>query len=493
MINSMRAMGYSFESALADIVDNSVSAKSTRIEIICPTADDATPFLCILDNGCGMSRDRLIESMRYACRNPDHARERSDLGRFGLGLKTASMSQCSRLTVLSKTSEGVTGAVWDLKVIRETEDWSLLLLSDNDCKQVPRYESLDAFDSGTMVVWEDFDRMDLGSDPIHALLEKVGLGAEHLSLIFHRFITGEKDLPKIDIYVNGTSLEAKDPFGESFSRVSCRMHDEYIRVGEFPVITVTGYTLPHQNLMSESERNRLGIKDGARTWGDDQGFYVYRGGRLIYWGGWLRLKQKAQLAKLCRVKVDVPNCMDHLWELDIKKSKATPPRVVRDRLSRLLEDLQEGSVISQRGRSTRRSAGNEGLLWNATLVGKNFYRVTVNREHVLVKTLCAGMNADTRKQFEAFLKLLEVGYPSKWVNQQYVSDVSDIYLADDSEGGPTREDFKAVLKEFVKATGNDGTGVMLLKALQGVPLFEGKLKLNQELLSEIQQEIKNGS
>ena len=113
MINSMRAMGYSFESALADIVDNSVAAGAGRIEIICPTADDAEPYICILDNGHGMSRDKLIESMRYACRNPDNERAKGDLGRFGLGMKTASLSQCRRLTVVSKTSKGVTGTVLD--------------------------------------------------------------------------------------------------------------------------------------------------------------------------------------------------------------------------------------------------------------------------------------------------------------------------------------------------------------------------------------------
>lgn len=494
MINSMRAMGYSFESALADIVDNSVAAEASRIEIICPTADDAEPYICILDNGHGMSRDKLIESMRYACRNPDNERAKGDLGRFGLGMKTASLSQCRRLTVVSKTSEEVTGTVWDLNVIQKTEDWSLVLLSEEECRRVPRFESLNVFESGTLVVWEDFDRLNLGVDAVHALMDIVSLGAEHLSLIFHRFITGDDDLPEINISVNGTSLQAKDPFGESFRRGASRMPEEFITVKEFPQepIVVTGYTLPHQNLMSESECRSLGVRDGSRTWGDDQGFYVYRGGRLIYWGGWLRLRQKAQLAKLCRVKVDVPNCMDHLWELDIKKSKATPPRTVREHLSRLLEDLQKKSVVVQRGRRSDRSTDNVGLLWNAELVGKDFYRVSINRENVLVKTLCAAMDTAVRKQFEALLSLLEIGYPSKWVNSQYLADAADINTADASDGGPSRTELKAALKHFLTATGNDGTDDMLLYALQGIPLFEGKMKLTREILNELQQELKNG-
>lgn len=493
MINSLRALGYSFESALADIVDNSVAADADNIEILFPVADDAEPHLAVLDNGCGMTRDRLIESMRYASRGPDVERNEKDLGRFGLGMKTASFSQCRRLTVLSKTSEGLNGAVWDLNLVQKTHNWTLLILSPEECRNILYFQDLDRFASGTLVLWEELDRMKLGTAPIHALLETVHLGMEHLSLIFHRFISGEQGLNRIAIFANGTPLEPKDPFGASFRRGTSRMPEEFIVSREFPdkPIIVTGYTLPHQNRISEKERRQLGVQDGARTWGDDQGFYVYRGGRLIYWGGWLRLRQKAQLAKLCRVKVDVPNCMDHLWELDIKKSRATPPKPVRDRLSQLLEDLQKKSVVVQRGRANRTSVSEEGLLWTSSLVGKNLYKVSVNRENVLVKTLRARLDRDARAQFDALLGLLEVAYPSKWVNAQYLADATDVNAADASEGGLSRDAMKELLRNFVDA-GEEGTRDMVLQALVGLPIFSGKSKETQELLQELISEGNHG-
>ena len=158
-LSSLRDIGYSFETALADLIDNSISANAKNIKIL---ALPSTDKLVVLDDGSGMSDKLLLEAMRLGTQK--ETRAKNDLGRFGLGLKTASFSQCRKLTVFSKDSESIAGYTWDLDFLSKENKWLLQKASVADLKakldklspQV--FEEFFASKHGSLVLWEKIDR-----------------------------------------------------------------------------------------------------------------------------------------------------------------------------------------------------------------------------------------------------------------------------------------------------------------------------------------------
>ena len=126
LMESTRAIGYSLEAAIADIIDNSVAAKAGKVQLSFFPVGDA--YVSILDNGTGMDDAQMNIAMQYGSKSPTETRDSSDLGRYGLGLKTASLSQCRVLTVISKQGDQVIGRRWDLDYVIKTGAWSLLIL-----------------------------------------------------------------------------------------------------------------------------------------------------------------------------------------------------------------------------------------------------------------------------------------------------------------------------------------------------------------------------
>src|SRR5690349_3391180 len=118
-LNSYRSFGYSVQTAIADIIDNSITARAKNIWINY-VWDGSKSYLSILDDGLGMDLIELIDAMTPGSKNPQDNRESHDLGRFGLGLKTASFSQCRRLTVVSKKKDTILiKRCWDLDYVNE--------------------------------------------------------------------------------------------------------------------------------------------------------------------------------------------------------------------------------------------------------------------------------------------------------------------------------------------------------------------------------------
>lgn len=214
MLNSMRALGYSFETALADIVDNCIAAGATEVDINMPSDPNAELFLSVSDNGCGMTASELQKAMQHACRNPEENRADGDLGRFGLGMKTASLSQCREMIVITKCGSEVSAASWNLDTVAQTGDWSLIVYGEDEIKGMPCYEKLARKAQGTTVVWQVFDRLsEREIRPYQALTTKLADAAEHLALVYHIFLTG-REVSKLVIRINGNELNPKDPFME---------------------------------------------------------------------------------------------------------------------------------------------------------------------------------------------------------------------------------------------------------------------------------------
>jgi len=182
-IISLRDIGYSFDTALADIIDNSISANAKIIKIFASAEDKKA---AIIDDGTGMSQAELIEAMRLGSKNPHEERHSNDLGRFGLGLKTASFSQCKKLTVISKYNGHTFGYRWDLEYISKNNKWLLQEIKINQYENELWYEKLTGLSSGTIVVWEDIDRYE--EEVFNIKLSDLN---EHLALVFHRFLEGE--------------------------------------------------------------------------------------------------------------------------------------------------------------------------------------------------------------------------------------------------------------------------------------------------------------
>jgi len=379
LMEATRAIGYSLEAAVADIIDNSITAGTAKIDInFFPIGDS---YVSILDNGVGMDEERIIEAMRYGgSRSSSEERDSTDLGRFGLGLKTASLSQCRRLTVVSKRKRRYIGAQWDLSLIAKTKKWSLKVLSSDDVMTYPGVEGLSVYDSGTLVIWQDLDRMMSGEVNVDtALGVKMDAVRDHLSLVFHRYLSGETGLKKMAITINGLPVMPADPF--LVAKSTRIMDDETILVAGQKVI-VRPYILPHLSTLSAKEVSVLGGKDGLRQ---QQGFYVYRNKRLLVGGTWFRMMRQGELSKLARVRVDIPNSLDHLWTLDIKKSTAVPPEAVRKNLGSIIDKIAAGSKRTWTYRGKKETDDSRIRIWNRFVTREGGVVYSLNRDHPLIE------------------------------------------------------------------------------------------------------------
>lgn len=333
LIESMRSLGYSFDTAIADLIDNSVSAGAKNISIMLDPSDD--PQLIIFDDGRGMDTATLEEALRFGSQGPNVIRDEHDLGRFGLGLKSASLSQCRNLIVVSKRDGSLCCFSWDLDEVQRTNDWSILEYSQEEIRQLPSIELFDGVESGTYVLLQNFDRIAASSHDIKKTLDASVESAEsHLSLVFHRIISEDG----VTILINGRPIEPKDPFLEDHKSTQ-RLREQRIAIND-ESITLQPYILPHRNKLSREDLRRVGGADDLRT---NQGFYIYRCKRLILWGTWFRLLGKDELNKLARVKVDIPNSLDEIWSIDVKKSTANLPDKIRKNLYSSIKESVFGS------------------------------------------------------------------------------------------------------------------------------------------------------
>ncbi|MCX5118565.1 ATP-binding protein [Micromonospora sp. NBC_00362] len=406
LMESLRAVGYSLEAAVADLIDNSITAQANRVEIF--FSAEAEPYLAIVDDGTGMNADEARAAMCLAGTSAARSRRPDDLGRFGLGLKTASLSQCRELTVVTKREGVVTALRWDLDYLSRSRRWALLTLSEAEASNLPRYGEIKANPSGTLVVWRHLDRLPSASQTIFAKAfnEQMLSARAHLSLVFHRFLSGEDGKPKVTMELNGVRLRVVDPFLTAH-RATQRGPAEYFAVAGAR-IDVQPFTLPHISKLTQAEKETAQIAGRLR---DSQGFYIYRARRLVIWGTWFRLVPKDDLGKLARVRVDIPNTLDHLWSLDIKKSAAVPPTEIRDQLKRLVDRIVHPSQRAQLYRGRPAAASDKVVrTWNL-IDERGSFRYELNREHPLLAALDEQLDNGARRLLSELLRNIESSFP----------------------------------------------------------------------------------
>lgn len=406
LMASMRAVGYSLSTAVADVIDNSIAAHATTVNVLFNgTAEQ--PYVAILDDGTGMDAAAARSAMRLAGTNATEQREAADLGRFGLGLKTASLSQCRRLTLITKRDGETTGLSWDLDLIESTGSWLLQVHESIEMLDVPHYVDLSHQDSGTLVVWTNLDRLlNEEVEKGRYLDAQMALVRDHLSLVFHRFIAGD-GAARVRIQMNYIDVDATDPFLSKSTRTQTGPL-ETVAIAGSPVI-IQPFTLPFLNKMSAKERL---VATANGTLRDSQGFYVYRASRLVVWGTWFRLTPKNEMGRLTRVRVDIPNSLDHLWGLDIKKSAAVPPTVVRSRLKELAARFVEPSERIHRFRGRTLDADVIVRTWSV-IEDRDAARYEINREHPALQKLADALSTDEQGLLERALEIIESTFPTQ--------------------------------------------------------------------------------
>lgn len=333
LMMSLRDIGYDLASAVADLVDNSIdaNARSVAVELF---ADGPESWLRVSDDGIGMTGVRLDEAMRYG----SHADYRvTSLGHFGLGLKTASLSQCRRLTVASRGNVGgrLAGRRWDLDEVLRRDSWDLekVRAAEADARLTA---PLDGCATGTVVLWEHLDRV-LPRKPTPGMTARVLRGAAddiraHLAMVFHRFLDGEAydGRRSLALSVNGEPVEPWDPFARSEAHtreLAAQVVEFEDPSGAVIAVDVRSFVLPGQHLFSTPEAHRRA--GGPNRWNRHQGFYIYRRDRLIQAGGWNRLRTLDEHAKLARIAIDLPPGEEERFAVDVAKMRVAIPEDLR--------------------------------------------------------------------------------------------------------------------------------------------------------------------
>ena len=350
MMEALRGLGYSTAAALADIVDNSVSAGAAEVRIGFAW-NGLSSRISVLDDGRGMDDFELESAMRLGDKSPLDERRPDDLGRFGMGLKTASFSQCRRLTVAShKAGAEACCLRWDLDAIAARPDDGWILFEGPAEGSEGFLDSLSASESGTLVLWESLDRIvTVGYEAEHFgdLIDDV---EKRLAMVFHRLLQGPR--PRLCLLLNGRSVAPWDPFmaGHPVKPWNSPVEKKSTASG---VVEVECHVLPHRDRLSPEEHEEAG---GPEGWTAQQGFYVYRNGRLLLAGGWLGLGQgrpwnREEAQCLTRIRLDIPNTADADWKVDIRKSTARVPVSLRPWLTKIAEDTRERArqVFAYRG------------------------------------------------------------------------------------------------------------------------------------------------
>lgn len=422
MINTFRAFGYNLQTAIADIIDNSISAKAENIWINY-SWEGSESWVTILDDGEGMNLNALINAMTPGSKDPNEERDENDLGRFGLGLKTSSFSQCKILTVASK-SDGfnVLKRCWNLDFVNQTAKWSLLDYISNEA-YLSRLSNLK---NGTLVVWEDLDRLVGNSHKENdsarkVFLEEFALVEEHLGLVFHRYLQKKR----IKLWINGLQILPWDPFMKEENGGQLISTE----VLERNNVMVKCYVLPHISSLNVESRKIARTED----WYKLQGFYIYRNERLLLHGDWLGLFSKNEHYKNARILIDIPNKLDHLWKIDIKKATATPSISIRKDLVRL------GKMTRLAAANIYRFRGNQFMLdnsitsfdfqsvWKSAKLRDGSVKYYINQEHPIISRLFESDNISIN-DVKGILYLIGNTTPIESIIQNYSENPESLEL-----------------------------------------------------------------
>ena len=399
LLESLRSVGYNEETAIADIIDNCISAKAHEIKI---QFDWEKKRIVISDDGLGMSSKDLIENMRIGSSDPNQVRDERDLGRFGMGMKTAAFSLGKKLTVVTKSNSTVSNASWDLEQIPSI-GWNLIIRDESEISEF----SSQIDEQGTVVIIENLDRVIDTDDEKKAKNKFYRIAnrtEKHLALTFHRFI--EEDCLILEL--NDIPIKAWNPFIVENSATQELPEESVFSDNGCIKAIIQPYVLPHKTKFASDDDYQLA--GGPKGWNYHQGIYVYRNKRLIICGTWFDYIKKEPAYNLARIKIDISSASDEDWKIDIKKSTASLPSYVREAVEREIDLCTEASarVYNSRGNYSKSNVSTPNLdyVWEQRKKDGR-YSFYINRKHSLLNTIKKQLDEQGKKTLFAYLSLVE--------------------------------------------------------------------------------------
>lgn len=456
LLSSLRSVGYTPETAIADIVDNSLSANASAIDIEFNWHDQV---IIISDNGDGMSEQELLKSMNIGSSDPLDLRSIHDLGRFGMGMKTASFSLGKKLTVLAKNGGVLNNASWDLDYVRQKDLWQILV-EDNASTFIDKLAGrLSGHDNGTVICISNIDKV-ISSDSVYEkkkFYKIVDNVKNHLSLVFHRFMESRK----ISIAVNGIPLIPWNPFIPDNNARQELEPEEVIENGH--TVFIRPYILPHKTKFANDDEVKAA--GGYKGWLQHQGFYVYRNERLIIYGTWFGLFKKEMSFNLARIQLDINSDSDFDWQIDIKKSKAVPPAYTDD-IIRLAADKatkQSVKVYNSRGTYSDRKgnayAPQLSYVWEQRKDSRGSYSFVLNKKHTLLNKLKTSLVPEQKELLNAYLNLVEKCSPME------LSGIKDMSVSKESLPENEYNDLAYQAKRLIKTLVINGSSKEEIRSL----------------------------
>ncbi|MGW5364480.1 ATP-binding protein [Actinopolymorpha pittospori] len=471
MVASLSSLGYSLEAAIADLVDNSVSAKARNIDVEFTWAGRDS-WIAVVDDGEGMTEAELVTAMTVAARGPATPRTSADLGRFGVGLKSASFSQARQLTVATASASGWHTRTWDLDVVEKFGEWRLMHGADDETISLLDQLRSKA-DRGTIVLWRRLNGYhaanvtDDDTPTQKQFYDEATRTESHLGMVFARFLSGAR---RRRLRVSGTAVQPWDPFLTNHPSVQ-RLPVEELPLGTSSV-RVEAFVLPSVHRLGQGEYDDAA---GPRGWLDQQGFYVYRRDRLILAGDWLgqRGMRREEKYNLARIAVDIPADADVEWGVDVRKSSVVPPVGLRQHLNRIARQARTraAEVLRHRGQVAARTHGDPLLYaWNVRRVDGHV-TCRINRSHPLIQAALRSGGTST-DDIRAVIRLLEETVPVTALRVMHETDTSD-----DPEpfGGAGQADSDAteVAERIYGALVSDGRSPAAARArLRTMPPFD---------------------
>lgn len=441
MMEALRGLGYSTAAALADIVDNSISVGAGEVRIDFAW-DGPASRITVLDDGRGMDDAELESGMRLGDKSPLDERAPGDLGRFGLGLKTASFSQCRRLTVASIPKNGAPCCLrWDLDALAARPDDGWLLFEGPAAGSDKYLAPLAGVKSGTLVLWECMDRIVTTGYEVEHFLALTDVVEKQLAMVFHRLLQGPR--AKLRLLINGRKVAPWDPFmaGHPAKLWNSPVERRSTSSGS---VEIECHVLPHKDRLSNDEFEGAG---GPEGWTSQQGFYVYRNERLLLAGGWLglghgRAWNREEAHRLARIRLDIPNTADADWKIDIRKSTARVPVEHKKWLTKIAEDTRDRArkVFAFRGVPTGLKGAPVEQAWRADRSKAGIrYRIDLKHPAVVAVLESAG---DSLPLVKAMLRVVEETVPVQriWLDTAEGKDTPRVGFS-----GEPNEDVKEVL------------------------------------------------
>lgn len=412
MIHSLRAFGYDLGMAVADLIDNSIFAGASNVWVQYDW-NEGDPWVRILDDGNGMTERKLVDAMTLGSTSPLEKRDPDDLGRFGLGLKTASFSQCKLITVATKKGRGSPSVrFWDLDYVEHVKLWKIGKKPSDDIKLLLR--PLEELEKGTVVVWKKLDRVvdradGAQHDPKTAFLVRFLYVKDYLEMVFHQYL--ESRSRRLKIYVGSAECKPWDPYLRKNDFMQELSSEKY----EDSRVSVIPYVLPHVSNRSGKENVEGG---GPRGWNAQQGFYVYRNKRMIVSGGYLDLDLKPEEHyKLARIKIDITNDMDHEWAIDVRKAVASPPDRLKAELLRIAKVTRQKASEVYRARTggwRKKSSGKKSYdVWLKKTSGEKIV-YKLNLENPVLRQLLDEV-APSKAWLRTFCYVVESTVPNRLI------------------------------------------------------------------------------